>query len=356
MSLLDIIKADIIKKGPMPFAQFMNLCLLHPKWGYYQQETVFGQDGDFITAPDISQMFGEMIALFLIDRWVAMGQPNRFLMVELGAGRGQLMQDIVRTARIAPDFLKAMQICFIEQGEKRIKEQKSRFPSARFFNEITDLPEEGPVLFLANEFFDALPVHAFLYQDQKWQERAVDIENGDLVESLMPAGSALSKLPETLLPPETGAQIEICMKGQQYAQYIRDVLARQQGCGLIIDYGYKISQYGDSLQAIKKHKYQNLLDCPGQQDITAHVDFQALSKVMTHKSLDVFAPLEQGVFLTRLGIEVRAQKLLHHQQDDKKAVILADLKRLIDPSEMGALFKVLCVQSRHLSAPPAFDG
>ena len=353
-SLYDTLVRRIKTNGPMTVADYMSDCLMHPEYGYYQREKVFGVEGDFTTSPEISQMFGEMIGLWLIDRWKAIGSPPHFNLVECGPGRGTLMADILRTATEQASFLEAASVIFVEKSKQLKAEQKSRVPDAVWIDDISELPE-GPLLLVANEFFDALPIHQFQKLDGLWLERRIGLDDGGkLIWTLSAPTAALSLMPEILKNSENGSMVELCPAALSVAGTIADHITKYGGAALIIDYGYDKSATGDTFQAMKDHSYTNPLDSIGTADLTAHVNFDMLTKAVKEKGALVHGPVGQGSFLMSLGMGARAQNLSQNLDIKDQEDILASMVRLTSPDQMGELFRVVALASAEQTSVAGF--
>jgi SAM-dependent MidA family methyltransferase len=354
-----IIRKQIAATGPMPVSRYMQICLTHPEYGYYLKRDPLGRDGDFITAPEISQMFGELVGLWAASVWNAMGMPQEVKFIELGPGRGTMMADALRAVRILPAFHEAISVHLVEASPTLRDKQRDKLADAahvEWYDSIDDVPE-GPAIILANEFFDALPIHQAIKQDDGWHERVIEIDD-----DILAYGIARDPMPrfEVLLPPvvraaPSGAIFEWRPDNQiiTIARRLRD----QGGAALIIDYGHLRSDAGDTFQAIARHNYTNPLKNAGLADLTAHVDFQALARAAEDVGARAHGPVEQGAFLNRLGIETRAQALTKNASEDSAKAIAAALKRLTGPSPegMGSLFKVLGVSHPDISALAALS-
>ena len=355
-ALKDMIIRRIEATGPITLADYMNECLIHPKHGYYTQKKVFGRKGDFITAPEISNMFGEIMALWLIDRYYALGSPSSFNLVEFGPGRGVLMQDILHTAKIVPEFISAASVHFVEASEQLQAEQKKRVPNATWHKDQTTLPESGASLFIANEFFDALPIHQFIKEKGIWLERRI-IAQGNALKFAITQGSAMTNLiPERVQAADNGSIAEVCPRALTFTGDIATHINTHGGAAIFIDYGHTRSAAGDTFQAVKAHEYTDPLTDPGMADLTAHVDFEQIAIAAGEKNTQSYGAIEQGQFLMNMGIGNRAMQLANTKGDEDKAKILLDLKRLTAPQEMGKLFKVMCIQSTTLPDPAGFMG
>ncbi len=335
----------------MNIADYMAECLMHPKYGYYQTAKVFGADGDFITAPEVSQMFGEMLGLWCAVRWAAMGKPASFYLIELGPGRGTLMADMLRAANAAPGFGNAVKVAFVEASDQLRAVQAEKVPHAKWFDRLADVPD-GPSIIVANEFFDALPIHQFEKRNGKWLERAVAAEGETLKPVLVPASAKLALLPARVRAAADGSIAEVCPAGLSVAGDIAARFTHHTGTALVIDYGYAISAPGDSFQALKAHAYVDPLSEPGLADLTAHVAFDQIALAAESKGGVCSRITQQGQFLMRLGIGARAQQLATSVEANGQERILGELKRLTAPDEMGELFKVLAIQSPNLPSPP----
>ncbi len=346
--------------GPMPVIHFMTLCLSHPEHGYYITQEPFGAGGDFTTAPEISQMFGELIGLWAGSVWRQMGSPEAINLIELGPGRGTMMQDALRAAHVMPEFRAAVSVHFVEISP--VLEQRQRqfvgglgvpFSWHKTLEEVPD----GPAIVLANEFFDALPVHQAVMCADGWHERVIKIDETDKFRFAI----ARDPIPlfEQLLPRGLRAQIgEIFeWRGDQFALELGRRVKRSEGAALVIDYGHAKSAPGDTLQAIGKHQYADPLQTPGLIDLTAHVDFQSLADAAESMGARAYGPLDQGEFLRRLGIESRAVALKNTAAPSKAMEIERALQRLTGPAgrSMGQLFKAMGFGHPKLGPLPGFE-
>ncbi|SMX36948.1 class I SAM-dependent methyltransferase [Octadecabacter ascidiaceicola] len=334
--LHDLIAARIATSGPITLADYMADALMHPTLGYYATRDPLGAAGDFTTAPEISQMFGELIGLSLAQAWLDQGQPSEFALAELGPGRGTLMADILRvTARVA-GFNDAAQVHFVETSPTLRREQATRVPSATWHDNITTLPDM-PLFLVANEFFDALPIRQFHRDDNGWREVQVGVQDNVLGPGLSaPANIAL--MDHRLTDTKVGDIVEHCPALPAITQNIATRIADHGGAALIIDYGDWHS-LGDTLQALQNHAPVDPFANVGTADITAHVDFETIATNASPAKHTRLTP--QGVFLERLGITQRAQTLAKNLRDDALDQHIAAHRRLTHPSEMGSLFKVL---------------
>jgi NADH dehydrogenase [ubiquinone] 1 alpha subcomplex assembly factor 7 len=354
--------AMINDEGPISLERFMTLAAMHPKYGYYRSHMPIGRSGDFITAPEIHQMFGELIGLWAAEVWQAMGEPSSLRLIELGPGRGTLLIDFLRAAHVVPPFRKALDVHLVEVSEILAAEQRQRLQPlesalARSFKwhvSIDDLPP-GPAIIIANEFFDALPVRHYLRTAAGWNERLVGLDQeGRLAFGLAPAPEAAIALPAPL-----GAILEIGVAAQRSVSALAGHVAHEGGALLAIDYGYRSRSAGETLQAVKDHIAVDPLSAPGEADLTAHVDFAALARAANAAGADVHGPVAQGTWLARLGIFERAA-VLKRANPAQAAAVDAALARLALPgptsgrnASMAELFQVLCVTSQGL-VPPGF--
>ena len=353
--LADIIRAEIREAGPMPVSRFMALALGHPKHGYYITRDPLGTD--FTTSPEISQMFGELIGAWAADCWAKLGAPSPFALVELGPGRGTLMADALRATKAVPGFAAAAQICLVETSPvlRRTQHETLRpileqggYRQPRWLDSTATLPDM-PLIVIANEFIDALPIRQFIATDDGWRERCVVEFQGNLVFTAAPAPLPdISILPEAVHAAPPGAIAEICPAGTAITADIARRLKARGGAALFIDYGYGRSQPGDTLQAMRDGAYVPVLEAPGTADITAHVDFEALATSATPAAA-IHGPATQGQFLLALGIAQRAAMLAQHATPDQAEAIEAALTRLTHADAMGTLFKVMAVTSHGLT-------
>ncbi|MCF8473716.1 MAG: SAM-dependent methyltransferase [Emcibacter sp.] len=363
MNTLETYLIQLIKtQGPISMALFMAEALGNEKYGYYMKQDPFGHEGDFTTAPEISQMFGEMLGLWHVENWINMDSPKKVHLIELGPGRGTLMQDMLRTMKIVPNLMDAVDIHLVEMSphlkkvqEKNLKEYKT----TQWHNRLGSLLDQikgDPVLIIANEFFDALPVRQFEKTETGWHERLVCVDEEDkLCVKLAPVPSPDHIIPLALQRSDIGSITEICSVGENIMSEICEYIPQFGGAALIIDYGYDHYATGDTLQAVRKHKFSNIFTNPGDADLTCHVNFQKLKEIALHHNIKSYGPLNQGSFLKQLGIESRAEKLLSKATETQKTDILSALHRLTHDSEMGKLFKVLALTDLSLGNVAGFE-
>jgi NADH dehydrogenase [ubiquinone] 1 alpha subcomplex assembly factor 7 len=337
--------ARIAATGAVSIAGFMEIALTGPG-GYYTRQDPLGRGGDFITAPEISQMFGELLGLWCVDTWTRLGRPDPFNLVELGPGRGTLMADALRAARQAPDFLAALRLHLVEVNAALIEAQRLALAGAApHWHARLEAVPPGPSIILANEFFDALPIHQFEMTASGWRERAVVRSGGGFAFALTAPGPALALLAPAHLQAKPGEIVEICPAGLEIAAQIAGRLRQFPGAALVIDYGPATSAPGASLQAVKQHRFHDPLADVGAADLTAHVDFAALAGAAERQGARVFGPATQRDFLLALGIEARSRQLQAAAAAPTADAIGAARDRLIGTGEMGILFKVLALAS-----------
>jgi len=359
-SLFDLLRRRIEADGPITVARYMEAALTHPKFGYYTGRDPLGQDGDFTTAPEVSQMFGELLGLWCVVNWQQIGAPETFHLVELGPGRGTLMADALRAAKLMPDFVDAVGVHLIEASPALREKQKFTLETTVPGTDVTwhdsfDSVPEGPLLVLANEFFDALPVRQYQRADAGWCERLVGLEGDELVFLLSMPMARVPAIPEALEEAPVGSLFETRPAADAVAYAVAQRIARFGGAAAIIDYGHGESAAGDTLQAVKAHQYHDVLKDPGEADLTAHVDFQTLAEAAEDGGAKAHGLVPQGEFLDRLGLAERARALLQNATPDQGKEIEAAYKRLIDPEEMGTLFKVLCLTHPDMPSPPGCE-
>jgi NADH dehydrogenase [ubiquinone] 1 alpha subcomplex assembly factor 7 len=344
----------IEETGPIPLSQYMALALGHPEHGYYMTRDPLGMRGDFITAPEISQMFGELIGLCLADAWMAQGAPAPFALAELGPGRGTLMADALRAMRAVTGVIEAAEIHFVETSPVLREAQQKRVPQATWHDSIDTLPGR-PLFLIANEFFDALPIVQYQRTERGWCERYIGLSEGRLAPVLAPIPLVNDKsLPAAMRAAPIGAIAEIAPASAAIAETLSSRIATQGGAALVIDYGHTRSAPGETLQALRGHAYADPFDAPGEADLTAHVDFEALARAVGAGGAAVYGPVEQGAFLRALGIEARAAILRNQVTEIQARDIDAALQRLTASGEMGSLFKVLGIAPRGAQAPAGF--
>lgn len=348
--------ALIEAQGPLTVAQYMAIALGDPEHGYYMGRDPLGRD--FITAPEISQIFGELIGLFFVQAWEDRGRPARLNLVELGPGRGTLMADMIRAAaKLRPQFLEAAKIVLVETSPalRRAQETTLASLSASWVSRFDDVPDEGPLFLVANEFFDALPIRQFVKSERGWHERMVTSEGASLRFMLTPDVAPASVIPETLRDAAPGTIVELNPSATALVQDIAARIAERGGVALIIDYGHAQSAAGDTVQAMRNNAFADPLAEPGEADLTAHVDFGALAEAARDGLGHVTKISTQGRLLESLGIRTRANRLKHQNPETASEIQIA-VDRLTDPQHMGTLFKALAVsEGKDYPTPPGFD-
>ncbi len=348
--LQKLLAARIAATGPITVADYMAEALLHPEHGYYTARDPFGTKGDFITAPDISQMFGELVGLSLAQAWLNQGAPAPFYLVELGPGRGTLMQDALRATRAVPGFADAARVHLIEASPRLRAQQAERVPQATWHDRLDDVPE-GPLFLIANEFLDALPIRQFQRDGTGWRERMVGLVEGELAIGVS-APAPLSMLAHRLSDTSKGDIVELCAQLPAVVSETGRRIAAHGGAALFVDYGDWRS-LGDTLQAIEGHASVDPISAPGTADITAHVDFEAVAQAAAparHSRLTT-----QGVFLERLGITARARALAAKLAGAELEAVVTAHRRLTHPTEMGDLFKVMALFPDGATPPPGCE-
>lgn len=353
------LKSYIAAKGPISTRAYMEACLYDPQHGYYREGNPIGSDGDFITAPEISQMFGEMISIWCVLTWQAMGQPVPLQLVELGPGRGTLMSDILRSlSKIHPQF-ETISVHMVERSSTLRDQQVQNlagYDVPKFwYDNLADVPLY-PTILIGNEFLDCLPIRQFIKTDKNWHERVVGLnEAGELcfmVGSEVPGGMII---PSKLVDAEAGSIFEFCPDFSTVMQDVHRLADAHPTAALFIDYGFEGPKIGESLQAVKDHQTVSPFMLPGEVDLTAHVDFTALVALAVAHGLRAFGPRDQGAFLSQLGIGARAEILVQRATDDQAEKLASDVVRLVAPENMGALFKAVTLTSRGVDVPPPFD-
>jgi SAM-dependent MidA family methyltransferase len=348
--LRGIIETD----GPIPVDRYMELCLAHPQHGYYVTRDPFGARGDFVTAPEVSQMFGELIGAWAAAVWQQMGAPERVHLIELGPGRGTLMADALRAAKALPAFHAALSVHLVEISPVLRALQEKALTNAgvpiAWHQSIEEIPD-GATIAIANEFVDALPISQFIKDRDGWHVRMVGIVDGKL--GFVAAPDAMLGLVSEADATPPGTILE--RRHDRPISLLARRIARQGGAALIIDYGHAESGFGDTLQAVREHKFADPLEHPGEADLTAQVDFAAVAGWAQRQGAATHGPVPQGEFLRRLGIVARAARLKANATPQQAADIDAALARLTAPDQMGELFKVLAIANPKLGPLPGFD-
>lgn len=349
--LAEILAQRIRQTGPLTLADYMTECLAHPAHGYYTTRDPLGQTGDFTTAPEISQMFGELLGLALAQCWLDQGAPTPFSLAELGPGRGTLMADILRATARVPGFQDALSLYLVETSPTlRTRQTETINHPLTHLDRAEDLPDDMPLYLVANEFVDALPIRQFHRDGAAWREVLIGLDGDTLT-----PGLSDPMTPEFLIPrladTRDGDIVEVSLPSQQIAATIGSRIASHGGAALIIDYGDWRSK-GDTFQAVEDHQMVSPFARPGEADLTAHVDFEAIAQAAapaTHSEL-----IPQGVLLERLGITARAQTLARNLTGEALSSHIAAHRRLTHPDEMGTLFKVMALYPQGAALPPGF--
>jgi len=350
------IAALIAAEGPMPVSRYVALCLGHPRHGYYMTRDPFGVAGDFVTAPEISQIFGELIGLWAATVWRMMGEPGRFRLVELGPGRGTLMADALRAARIVPGFAAAASVHLVETSPVLRRAQAATLAgqgAEAVWHQGVDDALDGPAIVIANEFLDALPLDQFVRRRGGWHERLVGLDaEGALVFGLAPeatVGIDLAAAEGSVLERPHAAAGVVARVGAH--------LAAAGGAALFIDYGAVRSGFGDTLQAVRRHGFADPLAEPGEADLTVQVDFAQMAATARAAGAAVHGPVTQAAFLESLGIAARVERLIARATPEQARGVAAGASRLVarGMTAMGELFKVLAVAAPGSAPPPGFD-
>lgn len=355
--LADRVAQHIRRHGPIPIAAFMAMALHDPEAGYYARHDPLGRHGDFITAPEISQIFGELIGLWCADLWQRIGEPEPVLLAELGPGHGTLMADLLRAAGTVPAFRRALRLCLVEASPALRAEQQRRLASIDplFCDDVEQLPP-GPLLLIANEFLDALPIRQLVRGRSEWAERLVGLDaDARLAFVLGPENRALTFLvPPSLRELPSGTIVEIQPAAAALAARLGERFAHAPGAALFVDYGYFPRASGSTLSAVRQHRPERILEDIGEADLSAHVDFAAVAEAARSADAAVWGPVPQGRFLTSLGAEARLAVLSARASPAQRGLLESGLRRLIDPQEMGTLFKAMAVTTLGLPAPAGF--
>lgn len=348
MSLQDIIASRIENNGPITIAEYMSLCLTHPEFGYYMRRDPLGANGDFVTSPEISQIFGELIGLWFVHQWEKLGKP-KCILAEPGPGRGTLMADMLRATKKVNGFHEAISVRLMEVSPALKQKQWNTLAGKHHdieWLESFDALDEKPLFLVGNEFLDALPIRQFIWQDNAWRERLIACtDNQFSFVTPAQAGVLSNRLREWLdkIPASAGMTVEYCEPALDFTYAIAEHIKNHGGAALLIDYGYVSDAKGDTLQAMRKHQYFEILGKPGTADITAHVDFAAIKQTAEDAGARVFGATPQGKFLMKIGAGQRVQKLVANASPEQGAALISGLERIASPEKMGDLFKVLAI-------------
>ncbi|MEC7380720.1 MAG: SAM-dependent methyltransferase [Pseudomonadota bacterium] len=344
-----IIKENIIKRGAIPVSEFIEIAMNEPEYGYYVSQKPIGSAGDFITAPEISQIFGEIIGVWAFDYFQRLNLSCDFQVIDLGGGRGTLLQDISRINKN-----KNTKYGFLEINKHLIKEQKSKISQSSHYKDISEIPNL-PTLFIGNEFLDVFPIKQFKKEGKNWKEVFIKLENNKLrfclrdIENKEVFNDAIK-----IIPPEANF-FELNLLLDYFISNIGEFLKKNNGIAIFIDYGY-VSGYGNTLQSIKNHKSVDPLSLPGEVDLTAHVNFSQVIYSANKNDMDYFGPTSQRSFFIKMGALKRLEKLLEKSKTKKnKDNLELGIKRIIEKNQMGELFKVIAIAPKNKLIPEGFD-
>ncbi|MFA5898565.1 MAG: SAM-dependent methyltransferase [Hyphomicrobium sp.] len=343
----------IARAGPISVADFVAACLQDADFGYYRRKAAIGAEGDFVTAPEISQVFGELIGLWCAVVWQQMGGPPKVRLVELGPGRGTLMRDALRAARLVPAFIAALSVELVESNATLEEAQRQTLDGEQV--PVTwapaIVPGDGPVILIANEFLDVLPAEQLVFRQGAWCVRCVGLDASNRLVFVDGPVLTDARLPQSVSAPADGDIFET--RQRAFADLARQLAsAGQPVAGLFIDYGHQVSGLGDTLQAVAAHRYADPLENPGEADLTVQVDFAAFDAVMRACGFHCDGPVPQGEFLGRLGAVERASRLMA-ANPGQAAAIEVGLARLMGPTGMGSRFQVIGIRSVDLAPLPA---
>jgi NADH dehydrogenase [ubiquinone] 1 alpha subcomplex assembly factor 7 len=356
VSLKDRLAREIALTGPMTVADYVTRCLHDPQGGYYATRPAIGATGDFITAPMISQMFGELIGLWAVELWERLGAPERVRLIEVGPGDGTLMADALRAARLAPEFLRAVDLVLIEPSPP-LREAQSRMLAdsdvhPRWVSSLDRIETDAPVILIANEVLDCLPARQFVKTEDGWAERCVGVtDEGGLIFGLKTITGGFKR---PAFEVEPGQTVEISEQQAAFGRGAAALVRAASGAALLIDYGRARPEPGDTLQALRRHQKVDPLATPGEADLTQWADFPIVLEAAVHAGADVTGAMGQGEFLERLGIEPRADRL-KEGRPDAAPVIDRQLARLTADDQMGSLFKACAIFSPKSLAVPGFE-
>jgi SAM-dependent MidA family methyltransferase len=355
-TLAERLRERIAGDGQISVHDYMQACLADARGGYYLTRQPVGREGDFVTAPEISQVFGELLGVWAAYVWQAMGEPKA-IVAELGPGRGTLTADALRVFAKAPRMLDGIRVALVETSPVLRETQRAALAGApariEWYDRIEDLPD-GPLIVIANEFIDALPVRQFVREAGEWRERSVGLSGEGKLTFRPGAAAAPDLLPPNLTDAEDGAIFETRPAALALVSLLGARARRASLTALFADYGHAETGYGDTLQAVRRHRFADPLAAPGEADLTAHVDFAALKQAAETQGLAAYGPMPQGEFLLRLGLEQRCERLSRDATGEQQSAIRAGAARLADPRQMGVLFKMLALQSSGLAPPPPF--
>jgi len=346
----------LAERGAISVAAFMEWCLTGSEDAYYRRAEAIGRSGDFVTAPEVSQIFGELIGLWAGAVWESMGRPSPVMLVELGPGRGTLMSDALRALRVLPGFREAARLHLVERSERlRALQAEALAAASPVWHERLDDVPDGPAILIANEFFDALPLSQYIYTGGVWHERVIRLDTEG--RATFAAGDpAVPPLPAGMPSPEDGAIFEARLSAQPCIEAIGRRAQSVPVAALIVDYGYGRDSFGETLQAVRGHGYTDPLAEPGESDLSGHVNFAELRRMAAASGLAAWGPLPQGEFLLALGLEARLERLISSARAEQATSLVLGARRLTDPYQMGELFKAMALTSRGLQPPPFTGG
>lgn len=351
------IKERIRRDGPMTIDSYMSTCLWDPDYGYYRRQRVFGASGDFITAADISQVFGELLGVWAGVVWQGvLGAPNPVTIVEYGPGRGTMMRDVLRAARIVPGFANVTRVHLVEASDALIEMQTATLSDFRnLLSWGRELDEfNPPAIIFANEFLDSWPVAQWIKTASGWHIRAVGLDGKGDLQFVAVDGDCPRAAFEALLPGAPPGTVIETQRLDQLADALQSLAERGPIAFLMIDYGHTTPAAGDTLQAVREHKYESPLTSPGEADLTVHINFYDLASTLHRAGLALDGPVTQAEFLGSLGIVERASRLMS-ANPARAAEIETGVARLLAPNGMGARFKVLAARSKELPSLPGFS-
>lgn len=358
MKLTRRLRKQILESGSIRLDDYMRAALADPEEGYYIRKDPLGATGDFTTAPEISQIFGELIGLWCVSLWMAAHRPAIDL-IELGPGRGTLMADALRATRNIKGFHESLRVHLVETSpalrEKQWQALAGKHADINWHESLDDVPADRPGFFIANEFFDALPIRQWQQTPSGWAERRVGLEENNDQHFAFTLDASAQPPFDMAQIPANAQMLERCEAGLGIMKTIASRISSLGGAALLIDYGYLGGTRADTLQAVRDHAFFEPLKEPGTADITAHVDFSALAATARTASLAVYGPIEQGRFFYRLGATIRMTQLMKHSTVEQKKDIVSGVRRLLSPEGMGSLFKVMAVVPSALPIPDGFD-
>ena len=336
----------IVENGPISIASFMEISLSDKKYGYYRKKMPLGSKGDFVTSPDISQIFGEIIGIWILDIWIKLKEPNNFQIVDLGGGRGTLLKDINRVLKN-----KIKNFIFIDINEELIKLQKKALNGATHFEKINDIPKK-PTIFIGNEFLDTFPVHQFIKKNNYWKEVCVNSDNKELFFSYETTKLSKKLISSNFINLKEDSIIEINFKVREIINNISNFIKKNSGAAIFFDYGY-LDGHGDSFQGIKDNKPISPLSDPGFVDLTSHVNFKDIKLQAKKNNINFYGPNTQSLFLEEMGAIQRLRILERNSKDHQRKDLRIGLNRLMSDKEMGNLFKVIALSSKNF---PSLEG